>query len=88
MCIRDRLLAAAARLGPVPDVDHRRRAVHFHHLQHAAAGAHVVLLLLPAGGAAAVSFTHLRAHATVLALVCRLLLEKKKNTVAHIDTLL
>ena len=28
---------------------------------------------------AAVSYTHLRAHETVLALVCRLLLEKKKN---------
>ena len=28
----------------------------------------------------AVSYTHLRAHETVLDLVCRLLLEKKKNT--------
>ena len=28
-----------------------------------------------------VSYTHLRAHATVLDLVCRLLLEKKKKTV-------
>ena len=39
-----------------------------------------------AGGAAssptarvAVSYTHLRAHETVLDLVCRLLLDKKKN---------
>ena len=38
----------------------------------------------------AVSYTHLRAHETVLDLVCRLLLEKKKNTnttshhIAHI----
>ena len=30
--------------------------------------------------AAAVSYTHLRAHETVLDLVCRLLLEKKKQT--------
>ena len=30
--------------------------------------------------AGAVSYTHLRAHETVLDLVCRLLLEKKKNT--------
>mgnify|MGYP003381600753 CR=1 FL=1 len=30
--------------------------------------------------AAAVSYTHLRAHETVLDLVCRLLLEKKKYT--------
>ena len=29
---------------------------------------------------AAVSYTHLRAHETVLDLVCRLLLEKKKHT--------
>ena len=32
-----------------------------------------------AGGITAVSYTHLRAHETVLDLVCRLLLEKKKN---------
>ena len=30
------------------------------------------------GGTATVSYTHLRAHETVLDLVCRLLLEKKK----------
>ena len=30
-------------------------------------------------GVAAVSYTHLRAHETVLDLVCRLLLEKKKD---------
>ena len=30
---------------------------------------------------AAVSYTHLRAHETVLDLVCRLLLEKQKNTI-------
>ena len=31
-------------------------------------------------GAIPVSYTHLRAHETVLDLVCRLLLEKKKKT--------
>ena len=30
-----------------------------------------------------VSYTHLRAHETVLDLVCRLLLEKKKNKLHH-----
>ena len=30
-------------------------------------------------GAESVSYTHLRAHETVLDLVCRLLLEKKNN---------
>ena len=38
----------------------------------------------PGGGAAPVSYTHLRAHETVLDLVCRLLLEKKKNP--HVQT--
>ena len=32
---------------------------------------------------AAVSYTHLRAHETVLDLVCRLLLEKKKQLQIH-----
>ena len=32
---------------------------------------------------AAVSYTHLRAHETVLDLVCRLLLEKKTNAIYH-----
>ena len=34
-------------------------------------------------GAQAVSYTHLRAHETVLDLVCRLLLEKKKATIMN-----
>ncbi|WDT36895.1 hypothetical protein PVA38_12200 [Streptococcus pneumoniae D39] len=33
--------------------------------------------------ATSVSYTHLRAHETVLDLVCRLLLEKKKSTTHH-----
>mgnify|MGYP003381613519 CR=1 FL=1 len=41
------------------------------------------------GSLAAVSYTHLRAHETVLDLVCRLLLEKKKQLASydrlHID---
>ena len=36
-------------------------------------------LLEGAEGLAAVSYTHLRAHETVLDLVCRLLLEKKQH---------
>ena len=34
-----------------------------------------------------VSYTHLRAHETVLDLVCRLLLEKKNKTTTNIQTL-
>ena len=37
------------------------------------------------GTETAVSYTHLRAHETVLDLVCRLLLEKKKNNHAHTE---
>mgnify|MGYP003380369819 CR=1 FL=1 len=33
-----------------------------------------------------VSYTHLRAHETVLDLVCRLLLEKKKNYKKHVTS--
>ena len=33
-----------------------------------------------------VSYTHLRAHETVLDLVCRLLLEKKKKPMTHSNT--
>ena len=40
------------------------------------------------GGYRSVSYTHLRAHETVLDLVCRLLLEKKnKQTTMHPNTL-
>ena len=38
------------------------------------------LRILNPDGSEAVSYTHLRAHETVLDLVCRLLLEKKKTT--------
>ena len=38
-------------------------------------------------GIKAVSYTHLRAHETVLDLVCRLLLEKKKGKQWQITTL-
>ena len=37
-----------------------------------------------APGDISVSYTHLRAHETVLDLVCRLLLEKKKHILLHI----
>ena len=35
-------------------------------------------------GVTSVSYTHLRAHETVLDLVCRLLLEKKKYQIANV----
>ena len=64
MCIRDRLwIRLAARF-----FDH-----------HAGERAEHVLVAGPVArdGVGAVSYTHLRAHETVLDLVCRLLLEKK-----------
>src|SRR5665811_2538215 len=39
-----------------------------------------VVLIAGSTGSASVSYTHLRAHETVLDLVCRLLLEKKKKS--------
>ena len=44
---------------------------------------HVEPLLVPGLDAEPVSYTHLRAHETVLDLVCRLLLEKKKQNISH-----
>ena len=44
-------------------------------LQHQPLHADIILGMAPI----AVSYTHLRAHETVLDLVCRLLLEKKKR---------
>ena len=72
MCIRDSLMTAlVAALGFVP----MALAV--------GTGAEVQRPL--ATVVIAVSYTHLRAHETVLDLVCRLLLEKKKNnTYIHI----
>ena len=43
--------------------------------------------LIPTDAFMAVSYTHLRAHETVLDLVCRLLLEKKKTTEQYIEVL-
>ena len=40
---------------------------------------------IPIGAVVAVSYTHLRAHETVLDLVCRLLLEKKKTSQPHVE---
>ena len=42
----------------------------------------------PLVGPATVSYTHLRAHETVLDIVCRLLLEKKKNTIFYFMSIL
>ena len=47
---------------------------HWHHMP-----ADEVLDILESDSEKAVSYTHLRAHETVLDLVCRLLLEKKKQ---------
>ena len=43
-------------------------------------------IIVTSGCLEAVSYTHLRAHETVLDLVCRLLLEKKKQTNNRSDT--
>ena len=65
MCIRD-----SGRRADVEDLDAMVAGVG--HKELAAKDRHA------ARAAQAVSYTHLRAHETVLDLVCRLLLEKKK----------
>ena len=67
MCIRDSDERAAGAEGPTGQLLGRDD-----HADVVAVGAR--------REAAAVSYTHLRAHETVLDLVCRLLLEKKTRT--------
>ena len=68
MCIRDRALVQDAR-ERVRRVERNRREQRLD------------LGLEDASGPLPVSYTHLRAHETVLDLVCRLLLEKKKHNI-------
>ena len=64
---------------------YKRQIHHVFNLPRVPAGAYQLLVKTDAneevreGSLNAVSYTHLRAHETVLDLVCRLLLEKKKN---------
>ena len=74
MCIRD-----SFRLAQAFEVLRQQRRADAAEAVFAVAG--LAMLLVP------VSYTHLRAHETVLDLVCRLLLEKKKNPLFH-DVLL
>mgnify|MGYP003381630302 CR=1 FL=1 len=72
MCIRDSLDALERLLALID--------------QLAAQGIQIQHLDLGGGlGVQSVSYTHLRAHETVLDLVCRLLLEKKKDTIENIN---
>ena len=65
MCIRDRYQAGQSGRGVAFAARHAEGVFAIHPNSDACR-------------AAAVSYTHLRAHETVLDLVCRLLLEKKK----------
>ena len=69
MCIRDRAWVKYPYLPSHPQFALAKRQM--------TAGGGIVTFEL-AGGLEPVSYTHLRAHETVLDLVCRLLLEKKK----------
>ena len=79
MCIRDSLgdapAAAAERLGD-GDADPSPG-------RHGPVEVPGELVVGVAATPVAVSYTHLRAHETVLDLVCRLLLEKKKHNTLH-----
>ena len=71
MCIRDSHISLNAEALEVLNRWHRQRGE---------PGAGIVF----PNRKGAVSYTHLRAHETVLDLVCRLLLEKKKRVSSHI----
>ena len=71
MCIRDSL--EGGRVG-----ERLERGTRLPQRHHAINGAAMVLIEVVARSFP-VSYTHLRAHETVLDLVCRLLLEKHKN---------
>ena len=73
MCIRDRYKYFPA-IGDEPAEEASQRALH-------AFFAELYFQLYTP-----VSYTHLRAHETVLDLVCRLLLEKKKNKIKKNNT--
>ena len=74
MCIRDRLEALGGIQWPCPDEDHPGAKFLHGRLWES----DPVKQGMKAPFSAAVSYTHLRAHETVLDLVCRLLLEKQK----------
>eukprot|EP00831_Metopus_contortus_P082592 TRINITY_DN8962_c0_g1_i2.p1 TRINITY_DN8962_c0_g1~~TRINITY_DN8962_c0_g1_i2.p1 ORF type:complete len:111 (+),score=10.55 TRINITY_DN8962_c0_g1_i2:110-442(+) len=74
MCIRDRFLIILTANSFL------KNSLHFLFVTIVLAQiCHVYFLSLPFYSPLSVSYTHLRAHETSLHLVCRLLLEKKKN---------
>ena len=80
MCIRDRRQARQRRIKT--ETAYRKPTPAWMRI----AGNLIMGLLIVAAlvGFTSVSYTHLRAHETVLDLVCRLLLEKKKNTIPQL----
>ena len=72
MCIRDRVITAVHI--PLQKIGHRSAYEKFKNPANGYPIVGVAASLVP------VSYTHLRAHETVLDLVCRLLLEKNKKT--------
>ena len=78
MCIRDRVRIECGQPRPGFELDLVMEAVEQAVVaMRIGAGIHFEYVLEP------VSYTHLRAHETVLDLVCRLLLEKKKHPTIH-----
>ena len=73
MCIRDRPKQSLVKLA---SIDEDALGEEIEVVWELEPGAHVI----------AVSYTHLRAHETVLDLVCRLLLEKQKKQTHHEST--
>eukprot|EP00657_Telonema_sp_P-1_P011423 TRINITY_DN6538_c0_g1_i1.p1 TRINITY_DN6538_c0_g1~~TRINITY_DN6538_c0_g1_i1.p1 ORF type:complete len:166 (-),score=18.64 TRINITY_DN6538_c0_g1_i1:50-547(-) len=74
-----KIVVKEIRFGPNTD-DHDFEFKLKHAQQFLEQGCKVRAFVFFRGRSIAVSYTHLRAHETVLDLVCRLLLEKKKNS--------
>ena len=84
MCIRDSADAAhiaqpARGDGDIVEQAEAHRAIAFRMMARGAHRDECVVDCAVEHGLASVSYTHLRAHETVLDIVCRLLLEKKKT---------
>ena len=88
MCIRDRYQAVLDGDGDIvsvakwiADTERRKHTAQARLTSHSSNGD------LNAGEIKPVSYTHLRAHETVLDLVCRLLLEKKNTSVVTLNNI-
>ena len=80
MCIRDRIIYLGGTTHPT---GRDRAAGYVRAMQESGLAPRIFNVHYIQDRVPSVSYTHLRAHETVLDLVCRLLLEKKKKPLTH-----